>query len=268
MSHGAPPSAETQQRIVELLGAAGEGRWDRIEVVDSTGSTNADLVGRAHDPGIVGTVRITTDQVAGRGRHARVWSAPAGGQLAISAVLAAGTQADTLGWLSLATGVAAAQAIERASGVRPVLKWPNDVLVNEKKVAGILAEFTATDAGGVVVVGIGINTNMTADDLPVPTATSLLEETGTRVDVARLAAQFLLALAAQPWPADIASVAARYRERCDTLGRRIRLSLPGDRIVEGTAVDVDRRGRIVVDTGTGEPTVAAAGDVLHLRPVL
>lgn len=265
MTAEAPDTHDVERRIGSLLDEAGVRRWGPIEVVASTGSTNADLAARALEPGILGTVRITTDQVAGRGRHARVWSAPAGGQLAISVVLDAGADTAKLGWLSLATGVAAATAIDRATGVRPVLKWPNDVLVGEKKVAGILAEFTPAADGGVVVVGIGINTNMSAAELPVPTATSLLEETGAPVDPAVLAAAYLTALAAQPWPDDIAGVAARYRERCDTLGRRITLQLPGGEVLEGTAADVDEQGRIVVQRPDGARVTAAAGDVLHLR---
>ena len=252
--------------IVERFGSPGSGVGSTIEVVESTGSTNADLAARAGEPGIVGTVRITTDQTSGRGRHARVWSAPAGGQVAISVALDAGDQTEQLGWLSLATGVAAASAIEAATGVRPTLKWPNDVLVDGKKVAGILAEYIPAPTGGVVIVGIGINTGMAADELPVPTATSLQVESGAPVDVAALVAEYLRALADAPWPDDVAEVARRYRDRCDTLGRRVRLTLPGERTVEGVADDVDEQGRIVVRTDDGQSFTAAAGDVLHLRP--
>lgn len=238
--------------------------WHRVEVVTSTGSTNADLAARASDPDIVGTVRITTDQTAGRGRRTRVWTAPAGGQVAISAVVAVGEHADRLGWLSLAAGVAAATGIEAATGVRPALKWPNDVLVGEKKVAGILAEFVTTPRGGIAIVGIGINTDMTADELPVPTATSLREETGARVDAASVAVEYLRALAHVPWPDDIAGLAADYRQRCVTIGRKVRLSLPDSEVV-GMARDVDEQGRIVIDGDDGRGIAAAAGDVVHLR---
>lgn len=257
---------DLREAILARHRPSASGVGSTIEVVDSTGSTNADLAARAAEPGIVGTVRVTTDQTAGRGRHARVWSAPRGGQVAVSVVLDAGERAERLGWLSLATGVAAASAIESATGVRPTLKWPNDVLVDGKKVAGILAEYIPASTGSVVVVGIGINTDMTADDLPVPTATSLLVESGDPVDVAALVAEYLSALADTPWPTDVDEVARRYRDRCDTLGRRIKLSLPDERSVEGVAEDVDGEGRIVVRTDDGQRFTAAAGDVLHLRP--
>lgn len=261
-----PRDAEAlRAAIAERVGSPGHGVASTIEVVDATGSTNADLAARAAEPGIIGTVRITTDQTSGRGRHARVWSAPPGGQVAVSVVLDARGSTERLGWLSLATGVAAASAIESATGVRPTLKWPNDVLVDGKKVAGILAEYIPSPAGGVVIVGIGINTAMTADELPVDTATSLQIESGQPVDVPTLVADYLKALGDMPWPDDIEDLARRYRDRCDTLGRRVRLSLPDERSVDGVADDVDEQGRIVIRTDDG-PFTAAAGDVLHLRP--
>ncbi|MFT4126536.1 MAG: biotin--[acetyl-CoA-carboxylase] ligase [Gordonia sp. (in: high G+C Gram-positive bacteria)] len=238
--------------------------WHTVEVVASTGSTNADLVARAGDPDLAGTVRITTDQTAGRGRHTRTWEAPPGGQVAISAVLPVTGRTDRLGWLSLGTGIAAARGIEAATGVAAVLKWPNDVLVGEKKVAGILSEFVDTPAGGVAVVGTGINTGMTPADLPVPTATSLAIETGTAVDVAAVAAGYLRALSALNWPDAVDAIAAAYRRHCDTLGRAVRLILPTGEVA-GTAVDVDAEGRILVVDDAGHRHLAAAGDVVHLR---
>ena len=265
MSDGRP-DRPTGPGLAALDARAVDGtRWRRIEVVESTGSTNADLIARAAEPDIDGTVRITTDQTAGRGRHQRVWTAPPGGQLAVSAAWAIGGHTEQLGWLSLLTGMSAAAAIEAQTGIRPVLKWPNDVLVDDRKVAGILAEYTGTPDGGVAVVGIGINTEMTADELPVPTATSLALATGGPIDAAGLATAYLRALSEWEWPLDLDAVAAQYRQRSDTLGRRIRLHLPGDREVVGVATDIDRDGRIVVETGDGERIVAAAGDVVHLR---
>ncbi|WP_020171685.1 biotin--[acetyl-CoA-carboxylase] ligase [Gordonia polyisoprenivorans] len=244
--------------------------WRRVEVVDSTGSTNADLAARADESDLVGTVRITTDQTAGRGRRARTWSAPAGAQLAISAVVPVGAHTEQLGWLSLTTGIATATAIERHSGLRPVLKWPNDVLIDDRKIAGILAEYVTSTDGGVVVVGTGLNTNLTSDDLPVPTATSLRIETGRELaadDLAGLAIEYLRALDEQGWPDRLDAIAETYRQRCDTLGRRVRLLLPGDTEIVGQAVDVDDNGRIVIQRDGGERFTAAAGDVVHLRPV-
>ncbi|MYR06154.1 biotin--[acetyl-CoA-carboxylase] ligase [Gordonia sp. SID5947] len=242
--------------------------WHTVEVVESTGSTNADLIARAASEEIGGTVRVTTDQTTGRGRHARVWSAPAGGQLAMSSAVAVGGDTEHLGWLSLIAGLAVARAVEAVAGRRPTLKWPNDVLVDDRKIAGILSEYTQTPTGGVAVIGVGLNTAMTEDQLPVPTATSLLIVTGDEVAPADIAEQFLRALSEllALWPADVDRLADMYRDRSDTLGRRVRLVLPGDNELVGTAVRIDRTGRIVIDVD-GREVVAAAGDVTHLRPI-
>lgn len=241
-------------------------RWHTIEVVESTGSTNADLIERSSTEDVGGTVRITGDQTAGRGRHTRVWSAPAGAQVALSAAVPAGGRTEHLGWLSLIAGLAVAQAVEQVTGVRPTLKWPNDVLIDDRKVCGILSEYAATDTGGVAVIGSGINTAMTEDQLPVPTATSLSIVTGRAVPEAELAAAYLRSLAdlLERWPGDVTGLAKLYRERSDTVGRRVRLLLPGDEEVVGIATGVDAAGRIVIDAG-GREVVAAAGDVTHLR---
>lgn len=251
-------------------------RWHRIEVVDSTGSTNADLVDRAATEPVGGTARLTTDQTAGRGRHARVWTAPAGTQLAISAAVDLGEHTEHsghLGWLSLLAGLAAVRGIEEATGLEPTLKWPNDVLLDGKKVAGILSEYTpsahtAKGSGGVAVIGTGLNTTMTADQLPVPTATSLRLAGVDEVPLTRLAAAYLGALAEllDHWPHDVGELAARYRTSSDTIGRRVRLVMPGEQEIIGTATGVDDTGRIIVDAD-GRVVIAAAGDVTHLRPV-
>ncbi|MFW0784284.1 biotin--[acetyl-CoA-carboxylase] ligase [Gordonia sp. CPCC 206044] len=252
----------------ELIRRLAGTRWHTVEVVDATGSTNADLVARAGTDDIAGTVRITTDQTAGRGRHARVWSAPAGSQLAMSAAVAVGERTEHLGWLSLIAGLAATKAIEEVTGLRPTLKWPNDVLLEDRKVAGILSEYTPGVSGGVAVIGIGINTAMSADQLPVPTATSLSISTGRDVASTDVAAAFLRELSdlLVMWPDDVMSLAEAYRQRSDTMGRRVRLVLPGDDEVIGTATGVDSAGRIVVDA-QGREVVAAAGDVTHLRRI-
>ena len=275
MTSSVPKSAaELGEAIAARQPGLADTRWHTVDVVDATGSTNADLAARAGEPDLVGTVRITMNQTAGRGRRARVWSAPPGAQIAISAVLPVENQTEALGWLSLATGVAAAHGIGAATSVKPVLKWPNDVLVDGKKIAGILAEYVATDDGGIAVVGIGINTEMAADELPVDTATSLRIESGQPVDVAAVAVEYLRWLSAIDWPRDLDGLAEQYRQVCDTIGRRVRLILPDSEVV-GTAVGVDHQGRIVLtaDDGAtitaddGATITAAAGDVVHLRPV-
>lgn len=161
------------------------------------------------------------------------------------------------------------RAIRTVTGVDAVLKWPNDVLVDGSKVAGILAEL-AHGAHPAVVIGLGINTGLTVADLPVPTATSLNLHTDTPVDRSALAGAVLAELAdgLRSWPDDIAALTAAYREVCSTIGARVRMELPGDRSIVGTARDIDAFGRIVVlADGESHPTALAAGDVTHLRAI-
>ncbi len=264
-----PPTDLDAARIADLAGAG----WS-VEVVAETGSTNADLVARCASAPCPGAVLVAERQTAGRGRHGRVWTAPPGGTLTMSvAVDASGPGAgDALGWLPLATGVAVARAVTRVNGVDARLKWPNDVLLptgsagGVGKVAGILAEL-APGPRPCAVVGIGINTGLRADDLPVDTATSVNLVSGATVDRSDLAGAVLAELTEElaDWPGDTAAIAERYRPLCATLSRAVRVELPGDRTLEGVAVDVDDLGRVVVETPDGTSTAVAAGDVTHLR---
>lgn len=262
----------------ELAADLTDTRWRAVAVVATTGSTNADLIAQLGAAGttaveLLDTVRLTDHQSAGRGRHSRVWEAPAGAQLATSAVV--GVAAETtskLGWLSLLTGLATCDAVEEVTGAAAALKWPNDVLVDGKKVSGILSEYVPLAAGDVVgaaVIGTGINTNATAADLPVPTATSLRILRGAPVDPGIVALAYLRALSrwVSDWPGDIDGLIGAYRQRSDTIGRRVTLSLPDGTEQIGEAIDIDGDGRIIVAAETGGRIAAAAGDVTHLRAV-
>ncbi|MGJ3508598.1 biotin--[acetyl-CoA-carboxylase] ligase [Enemella sp. A6] len=242
-------------------------RAEHIEVVAETGSTNADLIAAARDGAEAWTVLIASHQTAGRGRFRRSWASPAGSSASISVLLRPERSMQNWPWLSLLTGVALAEAFV-AVGVDAAVKWPNDVLAPGGKLCGILAERVETPEGPAVVVGFGINLSMTAEELPVPTATSLLLE-GVTCDPTELVADVLarwreLALA---WAAeDDDALHRRYLAISGTIGRRIRLLLDetGDEVVQGTAVGVDRTGRILVDVA-GDVQAYAAGDVVHLR---
>ena len=249
-------------------------RWRAVEVVDETSSTNADLTERAGSGEVVdGVVRIAGRQTAGRGRHARVWQTP-DGQLAVSAAVAVTPeQAPALGWLSLLTGLAVRQAVDETTGAAVALKWPNDILVpgTGKKLSGILSEFRPTGVpGGVAVIGTGFNLDLTGDgqgaDVDIPTAACLRSLTGAPVDTTAFLTAYLTALSSllDRWPDDLSGLAADYREACATIGVPVRVVLPGDVEVTGTATDVDDEGRIVID-GPDGPISAAAGDVTHLR---
>lgn len=246
--------------------------WRRVDVVDETGSTNADLVTRAAaGEDIDRTVLVAEFQSAGRGRHGRNWSAPPRAQIALSVgVDGAAVPADSWGWLPLAAGVAVVDAVRATTGLTAGLKWPNDVLAGPQgsgKLAGILAEVAAPRP--VIVVGLGINVTLTADEAPDPAATSLLMLGSSVTDRNLLLSSLLhhLAVRIDSWRdaggAD-ATLIADYRRHSLTLGTHVRASLPGDRQVEGVAESVDELGRLRIDTGANMVTVSA-GDITHLR---
>jgi BirA family biotin operon repressor/biotin-[acetyl-CoA-carboxylase] ligase len=258
------------------------GPWRRIDVVTETGSTNADLLSRAAaGEDIDGAVLIAESQTSGRGRHGRSWSTPPRSQVALSVGVGVGDVAgEAWGWLPLLTGVAVVDAVAEVAGIEAGLKWPNDVLVvagrddpaqATGKLAGILAEVAAPQP--VVVVGLGLNVTEAPD--PVATSLSRLGVTVDRADVAEAVLKHLAARIAAWRGAGGAddALAADYRSRSVTIGNRVRASLPGDRMIEGVAADVDDLGRLRIDTGDprtrgagqGGVLTVSAGDITHLR---
>lgn len=243
----------------------------RVHVIESVDSTNAKLIRDAEDdpdghPHLA--LLLTRDQRAGRGRLARTWVTPPGTALAVSVLLRVGAVAvHDRGWIPLVAGAAMVDAVAAQLPRRDVvLKWPNDVLVDGRKICGILAEVLPTDPHA-VVVGAGVNTNMAEADLPVPTATSFaaLHEVA---DEDRLVAAFVAGL--RDRIADLAvgggaAVAADVAERCATIGQRVTVSLPDGTSLEGTVARLDADGRLVVTTAEGVDTVVGAGDVVHVR---
>nr|WP_046286899.1 biotin--[acetyl-CoA-carboxylase] ligase [Mycobacterium sp. UM_NZ2] len=252
------------------------GPWRVVDVVETTGSTNADLLARAAaGEDIAGAVLLAEHQTAGRGRHGRHWSAPARSQLSLSVGVAAGTVPTSgWGWLTLATGVAVADAIAEVSGLQVGLKWPNDVIAGpdkpdkQGKLAGILAEVAAPKQ--VIVVGLGLNVTMTAEEAPDPAAVSLAMLGAAVVDRNLWADKVLRHLATRvaAWRAaggaDDALVTDYRRHSC-TLGAQVRADIPGGQRVEGVAEAIDDTGRLVINTGDGTVAVSA-GDITRLRP--
>lgn len=279
----------------------------RLEVLETAGSTNSELVERASGADAASwpdlSVIVTDHQTAGRGRLGRAWTAPAGTSLAISVLLRPGPlragrepeqvvavpaapalgycpavpiassdaadelAPDSLGWIPLLVGLATTRAV-RSLGGRATLKWPNDVLIRDKKVSGILSELLPGAAG--VVVGIGLNLSTPEDELPVDTATSLLVE-GVTVDADAALAAILTeftgvyrAFVAAGGDVQASGLRAAVVEACDTVGRSVRVQLPAGEPLLGTAADIDGSGRLVVESN-GRRTAVAAGDVTHLR---
>lgn len=254
--------------------------WRAVEVVPRTGSTNTDLADRARDGEPAGLVLVTDDQVAGRGRLAREWTVPPRSSIAVSVLLAPTAPAARWGWLPLLAGVAVVRTLTRVAGLPAVLKWPNDVLVpvpggplEAYKVCGILAEAVQAPGGGqAVVLGAGINVSQSAEELPVPQATSLRLAGAATTDRDPLLRAYLreLAIAYRRWDAAdgdprASGLGAAYREACSTIGRRVEVCLPAGPAFTGAAEGVDDDGRLLVRDDTGADRAFVAGDVVHVR---
>ncbi len=240
------------------------GLWAEVEIVASTGSTNADLAAWARRGGRPGKVLVTADQQAGRGRLTRSWVTPPDTAVACSVLVAPRRPVQEWGWLPLLVGMAVSDGVHEATGLDARVKWPNDVMVGERKLCGILCEAVGDAGTPLAVLGFGLNVGLTPDQLPVPTATSVHGEgsdaSATAVTVANLRA---LERWFTRWD-DGADLIADYRERCGTLGRDVTVHRVGAQDVTGRAVDVDADGGIVVATPGGRRTFVA-GDVEHLR---
>jgi BirA family biotin operon repressor/biotin-[acetyl-CoA-carboxylase] ligase len=255
---------------------AGSRLYTAVDVVAHTGSTNADLLAAARAGASTGTVLVAEEQTAGRGRLDRSWQSEPGAALTFSVLLRPATVPPaSRGWLPLLTGVAVASALRASTGVDVMLKWPNDVLAGPSartsgKLAGILAEQTA-DA---IVIGIGLNVSSNQDELPAAEATSLwlasaadLDRELILVSILRDLESWYLRWASSPQPGNVNSSGLRdaYLRACSTLGRRVRVELPGGGSLAGEAVDVDDVGRLLVRTADGVHRISA-GDVVHVRP--
>jgi len=252
--------------------------YTSVRVVAQTGSTNADLVAAANSGAPAGAVLVAEDQTAGRGRLDRSWQSQPGASLTFSVLLRpSGVPVASRGWLPLLTGVAAVSALRAQTGLDVVLKWPNDVLAGAGngaargggKLAGILAE----QAGDAVVVGIGLNVSATESELPGGHATSLwlagATETGRQAiltELLRELERWYLRWSGGPQPGDAEACGLRgsYLRWCATVGRDVRVEMPGGKTLSGHAIDVDKAGQLLVSAADGVHAISA-GDVVHVR---
>lgn len=296
--------------LCEVLPALGCGA---VEVLDQTTSTNSVLAEQVRAALAAGeevpefSVLFAEEQTQGRGRLDRAWGAPRSSQLIVSvaARLPGVDVATRLGLLPLLTGVAAVdavRAVSRAAGaeVPAELKWPNDVMVDGRKLGGILVEAVQLEPEPIVVIGLGLNVDLQRSELPVPHATSLILEgmPGDQgaTDGAPVGSDMADPGSGEPDPAEpgpgvrtrlaIAlidelvgglrrfiqlggapqSVLPRYRQVVATLGTKVVVHLPDGTTTHGVARDVEGTGALVVDVDSGGELVVAAGDVTHLRP--
>ncbi|WBB64999.1 biotin--[acetyl-CoA-carboxylase] ligase [Micromonospora sp. WMMD812] len=264
------------------------GPWNRLELRAETGSTNADAAEAALTGEPEGLVVVAERQTAGRGRRGRVWQSPPRAGIATSVLLRPGEAAPErgwpaapptgYGWLPLLAGVALVEAVARLAELDAALKWPNDLLIGDAKCAGVLAEAVPGGSAAqpsAVVLGIGLNVTLRADELPEnPTglpATSLQLAGAAATDRDPLLRALLRGLADwyDRWrtaggDAVTSGLREAYLAACATVGRPVRVLLPGGDELTGTAVGVDADGQLLVDTPDGQRHLAA-GDVLHLR---
>lgn len=227
--------------------------------IDEVDSTNRVLREWADEGATEGTVLVADFQSAGRGRRGRIWVAPPGTGVLMSVLL---MPAVNMQLIPFVTAVALAEAVESIAHLDVRLKWPNDVLIGEKKVAGILAEAHATDTQTVVVVGTGINVNVPAEVVAqFPSATSLSLEADHPIDRIALLQRFLEVwesaydvLQAGSWSLEA------WKARTDMLGRAIEV-IDGDRTSSGIATDVAGDGALLVQDNAGDIRRFYAGDV-------
>ncbi len=241
--------------------------FNHTEAIDST---NADLLSQAANlPSW--SVSVTDLQTAGRGRSGRNWDAPAQTSLLASVLIRpAVVPATDFGWLPLIAGLSMADAITRFSGrVVAGVKWPNDLLIGENKVCGILSELLP-DATG-VVIGSGVNVFQSAAEIALDTATSLAVEEIAVPSIDDLLATYLNELKhnvvefeAHHSQFENSELYSRIRNACISLDRNVRVILPSGEEYLGVAVDIDTLGRLVVQRGV-ETLAVSAGDVMHLR---
>ncbi|WP_044884283.1 MULTISPECIES: biotin--[acetyl-CoA-carboxylase] ligase [Frankia] len=291
---GRSPSAAGDRGPLDaarLTAAAAAAGLD-LTVIQEIDSTNAALAriarGETSDPALVGLSRQWREspgpglaplgraplgrglvlaaerQTAGRGRLDRSWVSRPGAGLTVSLLIRPRTAVSRLGWLPMVVGTSLVSTVRAVAGVPAVLKWPNDVLAEGGKLAGILVEVVPVPASAPsVVIGFGLNVNAEPDELPDRSTSLLL--TGAHpaaLDRTELLARILdgLVNALAAWEADPQAARAAYLAVCATIGREVRVELPDGSADTGRATDVDLEGRLVV-----AGRAYSAGDVVHLR---
>ncbi|MFM9049271.1 MAG: biotin--[acetyl-CoA-carboxylase] ligase [Actinomycetota bacterium] len=262
-------SREARQALSDVAdGLARDGRWapwaDPV-VLPTTESTMADAAQLATSGSPEGTVIVAEEQTAGRGRAGRQWDSPAHAGIWLTILLRPGLDPQFLGWLPLVTGTAVVTAVRATTRCDVRLKWPNDLVVESRDglgpVGGILAERLGD---GSVLVGIGLNVDQAADELP-PGGTSLrllgAVDSRERILVSVLGE---FAVTYRQWIAG-ADPAPDYLDLCVTVGSDVRVEAPGVAI-EGRATGVGPHGELLVTDGSGTDHKISAGDVLLVRP--
>jgi len=270
VSDARPPQPDLAERVRALLAARGEPWPAPIEYLDSTTSTNDVMRERARAGAPAFAAVLAGEQTAGRGRQGHDWISPRG-NVFLSVLLRPAGLLPQAGLIPLAVGVAVSEALE-TFGVRARLKWPNDLVVKDRKIAGLLAEGVSGGAGvESVVVGVGINLALDPATLPASlreSATSVNQESRRTVSAPEAAAETLARVAV--WYHALAregaaTVLAAWRARSVSWwGRPVEVKA-GDGIVRGVARGVDERGALLLELENGAPVALLSGEARELR---
>ena len=276
MQHSSPLNVQSIERH---LNTRALGR--RIVLHDRVESTNREAVALGHAGVEHGTLVLADAQTSGRGRMARSWFSPPGVNLYASLVIRTAINAERmtewLSWLPLMAALSAAQAIESVTKEPIAIKWPNDLLIHERKMGGILCESgSSATAGPFQVIGIGINVNGALEDFPDdlrPFATTIRHETGGVIDRNRLMAHLLIELESSlerflSCGADALTIA--YRRRCTTIGKAVKAVLADGTEYMGVAEGIEEDGSLILlqqAVGASPPMTRKlrAADIVHLR---
>ncbi len=239
-----------------------------IHYLAETDSTNRQAYAFGESSVSEGLVVIADRQTAGRGRMGRTWVSPPAVNLYLSVLLRPPLPPYAAPQLTFVSTVAVSRAIAAVSGLQPTHKWPNDVLVDGCKVAGLLNEMSAeADRIRFVILGIGVNLNMTADQFPADLrmpATSLLLAGGvpiSRAVFARELLQQLDSLYADYLNFGLAPILAEWESRCDLIGKAVEVDEAGSGLVRGRVKGVDRDGALLLNLADGSTVRILAGDV-------
>lgn len=263
------PITSTPLSLNGIQSHLGDHPWSSsIQVFDEVGSTNSLAKELAAKGAPAGTALIADQQRAGRGRMGRSFLSPGGVGIYLSVILRPVCRPHELMHLTCAAAVAMCGAVEQACGFRPGIKWTNDLVVNGRKLGGILTELSLNAKTGMVdhaVVGIGINCRQSAEDFDDSIrnmACSARMISGHDIDRNRLASEMIRWLSSMDRSLLSAKSAMldRYRADCITLGRQISI-LRSEEVLHGTALGVDDEGALIVRLDSGEIQTVSSGEV-------
>jgi BirA family transcriptional regulator, biotin operon repressor / biotin---[acetyl-CoA-carboxylase] ligase len=261
-----PPESPTWGLDLDRLGKT---RFTTVRIHEELPSTNTALVEEARAGAPEGLVLVADHQTAGRGRLGRTWSAEPGTALLVSVLLRPPLPVDEVPVVLMAAGLAACDGVEDAAGFRPQLKWPNDLVVDDRKLAGLLTEATGGSTPG-VVLGLGINISRGAYPAELSRDATSCEEIASKpINRAEVLIAFLAALESRYSTALAGggreTTLTAYRSDSATLGRRVRVELTSGAPLEGQASRLADDGRLVVTDDDGAEHLVNVGDVKHLR---